>query len=293
MSTSIEAVLKFLKKAETHFASRLPLSPTAPAKSSIWDESTSPISASVDYREDVLGKTLLESMKNELLNEMKFTAMSGKSTPEVALFGDISYNFTGVNNLQLQPIKEDSAISKVLDTVNGKLGTNYNSVLVNKYKTKKVELSWHKDDERKIDSSVPISTLSFGATRRFLITDSKERDKRTQGYERLLQENSILTMQPNLQKSHFHKLAEGRNNERGVRFSMTFRRLIKPGMSVPTSLQLTSPLSVNLVNAQPNVPNTSHYSGNQGDATCRSTSPTPDNHQGSVHILRQHKFGLF
>ncbi len=178
----------------------------------------------VDYREDILEDSLVKNIKTELQN-MNFVAMSGKSTPEVSLFGDIAYTFNGVTNLPLQPIEDDSALSKVLDTVNNKLGADYNSILINKYKTKKVELGWHKDNEREIDPSVPISTLSLGAARRFFISDSKERDKRTQGYERVLLENSIFTMQPSLQKTHYHKLAEGRENQRGVRYRLTFRKL--------------------------------------------------------------------
>ena len=126
------------------------------------------------------------------------------------------------------PIVKDSALCKVLDTVNNKLGKTYNSILITKYRDKNVGLGWHKDNEAEIDSSVPISTLSIGASRRFLISDSKEAKSRTQLFEKCLVENSVLTMQPSLQISHVHRVAEGRSSipsECGVRFSLTFRRL--------------------------------------------------------------------
>ncbi len=267
-SASVDAVINFLKRAEAHLASCLPLSPTTKPKSSFWDETSSPISALVDYKKDILDDSLVEDMKKEL-HTMKFVPMSGKSAPEVSLYGDIAYTFNGVTNLQLQPIQDDSVMSKVLDTINSKLGADYNSILVNNYKTKKVGLGWHKDDEREIDPSVPISTLSFGAARRFLITDSKDRDKRTQGYERVLLENSIFTMQPILQKTHFHKLAEGRENERGVRYSLTFRKLKK------------SPLLLDQVPAL--VSNVSTL-GTASNSSAHSTT-TADNHQCCVNTL--------
>lgn len=90
-------------------------------------------------------------------------------------------------------------------------------------------LGWHQDNEPAIDQSQPIMTFSVGATRRFWISDSKNRDNRTQSYVQNLKENSVFTMKPGLQETHFHKLDQGRSSFRGEcgqRFSLTFRKLI-------------------------------------------------------------------
>ena len=97
-------------------------------------------------------------------------------------------------------------------------------------------LDWPKDNEVSIDASVPISTLSIGARRRFMISDSKSQAKSKQFYVKELCENSILTMKPSLQCTHFHKVERGRSSrqgECGVRYSLTFRRLLPNSVTPP------------------------------------------------------------
>ena len=111
--------------------------------------------------------------------------------------------------LSPEPIMPNSVLSKVLDTVNGKLGVIFNSVLINKYRTKNVTLGWHQDNESVIDQALPIAIFSLGASRRFQISDSKVKSKRTQMIDKILVENSIPIMKPGLQNSHFHRIVEG------------------------------------------------------------------------------------
>ena len=262
-STSIDAVVKFLKKAEMHLANTVALSPprnstatTQQGGSTAVSESatpspmsaasriptvnaSSPISTCVDYRENFLDEKDLKDIKKEL-QAVKFVAMSDRPhSPEIALYGDRKYPFNDVSSdLQPIPINENSVFERALDIVNGKLGTDYNSILFTRYRTKKVALGWHKDKEKVIDNRVPISSLSVGAIRRFQISDSKDTAHRTQLYERELADNSILTMQPSLQLSHFHRVVEGRSSregECGVRHSMTFRKLLPTTSPQPTA----------------------------------------------------------
>ncbi len=244
-STSISAVLDFLKRAEAHLANNIATSPvssptaiTQPGGvspgplspvSSSGNANTSPISTLVDYNENVLGDPLLTDLKSELQN-VTYVALSSRThSPQIALYGDCKYVFNAASKqMTPSPIKQDSTLCKVLSIVSSKMGVSYNSILVTKYRDRNVGLGWHKDNEAEIDQSVPISTLSIGATRRFLISDSKDKTSRTQLYEKALAENSVLTMQSSLQNTHYHRLAEGRgsiSSKRGVRLSLTFRRL--------------------------------------------------------------------
>jgi alkylated DNA repair dioxygenase AlkB len=50
--------------------------------------------------------------------------------------------------------------------------TNYNGILVNKYKSGEDYISKHSDDEKNLDDSGVIS-ISYGATRKFRIRDKK------------------------------------------------------------------------------------------------------------------------
>ncbi len=94
----------------------------------------------------------------------------------------------------VKPQTISSTLQKVLDTVNHKLGANFNSILINKYKDKNTALGWHQDNETCVVQQEAIATLSVGAVRRFQITDSKEVAGRTELVERELTKNSVLTM---------------------------------------------------------------------------------------------------
>ena len=255
-SKSIDAVVTFLKKAEAHLVnivdSSPPSSPTATSHSgglAILSTGTDsktvpPISTCVNFLENFLEPDVLEELKNEL-NRTKFTATPGrKNYPEISLHGEWHYVFNMVSeSVDPSPIKSGSIWDKVLDIVNAALGTNYNSILGNKYRTKNVSLGWHKDGEKMVDNSVPISALSIGATRRFMISDSKVKSSRTQMFEQELSDNSLFTMLPGLQSTHFHRVAEGRSSKQkecGMRHSLTFRRLLPNGLS-STSSQMSSP----------------------------------------------------
>ncbi len=289
-SSSIDAVMNFLRRAETHLASCAAsaspsVSPTIsqpdgqaqPSSNATISQGNvqtlpSPIAALVDIREGTLEENLLQSLKTEL-QAVTFTAMSNKShSPDITLFGDSQYVFNYVTkNLMPVPLVKDSIISQVLDTVNSKLGLNYNSILVNKYKTKNVSLGWHKDDEAEIDTNVPISSLSFGAIRRFQICDVVERSKRSQFFECELKENSLITMNSGIHRTHFHRVAQGRRSkdgECGIRYSLTFRRLNStpptpsksPVTFVRASTAETSPTQVTTQAHRTHIPASNHDS---------------------------------
>ena len=231
---TIEAVLVFLQKAEAHLQIRKANSPTQvqPIKSraeigSVSPSSTEPPSAVAELRENFLGAPLYEELE-EHLKSLKYTPMSASAkSPSIALFGDIPYVFNKVTkNISPTPITSSSTLLKVLDTVNSKLGVAYNSILINKYASREVQLGWHQDNETAIDQSVSIATLSVGAARRIQFSDNKSNDENTT--EKLLLKNSVLTMKPGIQSSHFHRIMMGRKkveHEKGTRFSLTFRRL--------------------------------------------------------------------
>ena len=257
-SSAIDAVLSFLNKAESHLASIVSSPPSSPPTSRASNPlPLNPIATSVDLKEGFLGKPLLDEIKKDL-KTIKFSPMSNaKKSPGIALFGDSPYAFNNVTkSVKPLPITPSSTLFKVLDTVNSKLGVNFNSVLINKYRNKNISLGWHQDNETIVDQNVPIATLSVGCTRRFQISDNTVKADRIQFLEKDLTENSILIMKPGLQSSLFHRIVEGRENkrydERGTRYSLTFRRLHEskstpipptPNQEIPTTNTASPPVS--------------------------------------------------
>ena len=184
-----------------------------------------------------LEQRVLKHLKSK---HLKYKAHpKNKNSPQLLLFGSHRYGFS-VLSATLEPIDVDSdAIMKeLLDAVNAKEGTNYNSMLVNKYRDFKVALGPHKDDEKCLNPSSPISTLSLGATRKFSIflNDNKQLPAETL----TLVPGSLFTMLPGFQEKYWHAVEAGDKNsqfERGVRYSVTFRCILPPtpaAVSVPT-----------------------------------------------------------
>ena len=266
----VSSVTKFLSKAEAHLAKTvLDLSQSTSngddERSTASEENqdkdaTKPdmIRDHVEHIKDFLGEELLQKLKEELPT-LKYKA-TGTKKPSVSLFGDINYEYSAATkNLPAQPFHQ-TIISDVLDSINRTCNTNYNSVLVNRYINRNVALGWHKDDEMSVDSSAPIASLSIGATRLFAITDNLDAKMRSEMIEIPLVDNALLIMKPGLQQTHFHKVDYGRadaqHGECGVRYSLTFRRLIPSTPAVlpsapPMEIAHSSPESPTLPSAPP------------------------------------------
>ncbi len=151
------------------------------------------------------------------------------SSPQIYLYGSQRYSYNEQSaSLTPAPIIPGSIMEQVLETVNTKLSTSFNSILINKYKDVNCSLGFHKDDEHCLDPASPISTLSVGkATRRMLI--SLNASKHTPAEEVVLTPGSILTMMPGFPDNYWHSVPAGRKNigaERGMRYSLTFRKLL-------------------------------------------------------------------
>ena len=137
ITTIVEDVIKFLKKAEAYLSNTAATSPTpSPNTSSVSDplaatpEDTSPLALKVEYKEGLLDDPLVAALKKDL---SKFDYIpTGAEGPDVALFGDRPYVYSkATKDLKHTAITDSSTIGQVLDIVNLKLGKNYNSVLVN------------------------------------------------------------------------------------------------------------------------------------------------------------------
>ena len=99
------------------------------------------------------------------------------NSPEIFLYGDDPYRYNKQSSEILpMPIICSLPMTQLLISVNAALKTNYNSMLINKYKNLHSWLSPHKDNERSLEPTSPISALSLGATRRLQISPDGDKD---------------------------------------------------------------------------------------------------------------------
>ena len=186
------------------------------------------------YHDQFLENALLKDLVRSL-SKLKYLP-TGVRQPSVCLFGEHSYVYSkATTKLKPNPLKAGTTITRALEVVNRKLDARFNSVLINKYHNKNTALNWHQDDEPEIDKTEAIAALSIGAQRKLLIADSPEDGNRGNFSSVQLTENSLFVMEAGFQANHYHKVDRGEMaSERGVRYSLTFRRLLPVNKTQPT-----------------------------------------------------------
>ena len=128
---------------------------------------------------------------------------------------DKPYSFSGITlepkiwNEELLIIKEKiQQISKV----------NFNSVLLNQYRSGNDSISWHTDAEKELGENPVIASVNFGATRKFQLRHIHTKEK----LEIELTHGSLLIMQGELQHYWQHQVPKT-SKVVGERINLTFR----------------------------------------------------------------------
>jgi len=99
-------------------------------------------------------------------------------------------------------------------------------VLLNQYRDGRDSLGLHSDDERELGPNPLIASLSFGATRRFVMIPKKKQKDR-QRIEMQMSHGSLLIMDGDIQHVYKH----GVPKQLAVtepRINLTFRRVLAP-----------------------------------------------------------------
>jgi alkylated DNA repair dioxygenase AlkB len=99
----------------------------------------------------------------------------GKQHRDVSFYSDESkgYHYSGQLMPSL-PLANAPVLQQLLPAVNKSLGTNFNGILVNRYRDGTKYLSKHSDDEKALDKNTKMVVgLAYGAVRTFRITNKK------------------------------------------------------------------------------------------------------------------------
>ncbi len=132
----------------------------------------------------------------------------------VSWYGDtgLSYRYSGNNHVASG---WPELLGALRSRLSGFAGTQFNFVLLNRYRTGADYMGWHADDEAEMGSQ--IASVSLGATRRFVLEDV------TGGKNMIeLAHGSLLTMQANVR----HCLPKT-SRQVAERINLTFRRIVR------------------------------------------------------------------
>jgi alkylated DNA repair dioxygenase AlkB len=99
--------------------------------------------------------------------------------------------------------------------------SEFNSCLLNLYHDGDDGMGWHSDDEKELDASAPIASLSLGAQRKFAFRHKE--DKTT--IPVYLENASVLIMRSPTQKYWQHALLKSKKVSTS-RMNLTFRKIL-------------------------------------------------------------------
>lgn len=132
-----------------------------------------------------------------------------------AWHGAARYTYSG---LTLEPLPFTCLQQEIKAAVEQASGRRFNSVLLNYYRDERDSMGMHSDAEPELGPEPAIASVSFGATRTFIL--KHKRNKQTVKLN--LTDGSLLLMTGQTQKNWLH----GINKEakaKGPRVSLTFR----------------------------------------------------------------------
>jgi alkylated DNA repair dioxygenase AlkB len=135
-----------------------------------------------------------------------------------AWHGDARYTYSG---LTLDPLPFTPLQLEIKAAVEAASGQRFNSVLLNYYRNERDSMGMHSDAEPELGTDPVIASVSFGATRTFIL-----RHKRTRQTVKLdLTSGSLLLMSGNTQHNWLHGINKS-VRPIGPRVNLTFRKII-------------------------------------------------------------------
>lgn len=135
-----------------------------------------------------------------------------------AWYGEAAYTYSG---LRLQPAPWTPLLSILRHAVEAASGHAFNSVLLNYYRNERDGMGMHSDDEAELGPCPVIASLSFGATRTFVLKHKTH--KRTVRVD--LDDGSLLVMSGETQKHWLHGINK-MTKPLHVRINLTFRNIV-------------------------------------------------------------------
>jgi alkylated DNA repair dioxygenase AlkB len=132
-----------------------------------------------------------------------------------AWHGEARYRYSG---LTLEPLPFTPLLQQLRAAVEAVTGARFNSVLLNYYRNERDSMGMHSDDEPELGPEPAIASLSFGATRTFILRHKRRRESR----KLELSDGSLLFMWGRLQQNWLHGVNKSAR-PLDPRLNLTFR----------------------------------------------------------------------
>ena len=172
---------------------------------------------------DVHAANLMDQLQTSLAWESDQLILFGKKITtrrKVAWVGDsdCSYTYSGVKKTPQAWTPELLSIKQRMEEL---AQSEFNSCLLNLYHDGDDGMGWHSDDEKELDASAPIASLSLGAQRKFAFRHKEDKTI----IPVYLENASVLIMRSPTQKFWQHALLKSKKVSTS-RINLTFRKIL-------------------------------------------------------------------
>lgn len=131
--------------------------------------------------------------------------------------GTEAYTYSGRKH---EPKELPLAVAGLRLALEDHTAKSFNSVLGNLYRNGQDSVSWHADDEKELGSEPVIASLSFGASRTFIVRHNASK----QHWNMILNHGDLLVMSGRSQLDFQHSVPKTKQSV-GARINLTFRNI--------------------------------------------------------------------
>ncbi len=131
---------------------------------------------------------------------------------------ELAYSYSGIT---MYPKRFTSELLEIKSDIEQKVGQQFTSVLLNRYRDGSDSNGWHADNEKELGQNPVIASVSFGEIRPFHF---KHRYLKGERHKLDLHHGSLLIMKGEMQHFWLHQIAKTKKTI-GERINLTFRTI--------------------------------------------------------------------
>lgn len=137
-------------------------------------------------------------------------------------YADSGLTYT-YSHIKLEPTPWNELLLDLKKRIEDSCQVEFNSVLCNYYRHGSDYVAWHSDNEPELGHEPVIASLSFGATRKFVLREKRDKKKKI---ELNLKSGDLLLMSGKTQELYEHQISKTKKEKEG-RVNLTFRQVIR------------------------------------------------------------------
>ncbi|ARU30141.1 hypothetical protein CBR65_17400 [Cellvibrio sp. PSBB006] len=174
-----------------------------------------------DIPDDVVMRRLIDETKWKD-EEIFLYGKRHKQPRLIAWYGDDDKKNYSYSGIKLNPNPWTELLKEIKLHVEKLCNYEFNSVLLNYYRSEKDSIGFHSDDEKELGNAPVIASVSYGEIRTFIFKSKK--NKKIKNISLKLSSGSLLLMKGDTQKNWVHGINK-ENVKCGPRINLTFRHV--------------------------------------------------------------------